>query len=123
MIRLLTFLILLIITISCTRPIAIDGFDRETWINDKDGCKGERKELVESLEKQKDALLGKDQGQIKELLGLPDMHEIYKRSQRFFIYSIDPGSSCSNFIADKTSANLTLRFNAMGRVHEVVYYR
>lgn len=123
MIRLLSFLILAIIIISCTQPIAIDGFDKEIWINDRDGCKGERKELVAALEKHKDELLGKDQGQIKELLGLPDLHEIYKRSQRFFIYSIEPGSSCSNYITDKTHANLTLRFNAMGRVHEVIYYR
>jgi len=67
--------------------------------------------------------LGKDQDQIKGLLGKPDMHEIYRRSQRFYIYWVDPGASCKNFIADKKAANLTLRYNALGRVHEVVYYK
>ena len=61
--------------------------------------------------------------QIKELLGQPDMHELYERTQRFYVYSVDPGASCPNFIADKLAANFTLRFNALGRVHEVVYYK
>lgn len=123
MIRNLAAILLVLLSISCSKPIIIDGFDQETWLNDIDGCKGDRKAIVELLEIHKDALLGKDQDQIKELLGKPDMHEIYKRSQQFFIYSIDPGSSCSNYIADKTAANLTLRYNALGRVHEVVYYK
>ena len=108
---------------SCTPSISIDGFDKSTWVNDNDGCNGDRKNQVELLIENKSTLLGKDQDQIKELLGKPDMHEIYRRSQRFYIYSIDPGISCKNFIADKTAANLTLRYNALGRVHEVVYYK
>lgn len=118
---LITFLLL--ISISCSQSISIDGFDSETWIRDVDGCKGDRKILVELLDKQKDVLLGKDQDQIIELLGKPDVHEIYKRSQTFFIYSIDPGSSCSNYVTNKTLAKLTLRYNALGRIHEVFYYR
>ena len=108
---------------ACSQPITINNFDQEAWIADKDGCNGTRKEIVILLEQNKDKILGKDQAQIKTLLGLPDMHEIYRRSQRFYIYSIEPGSSCKNYKADKTQANLTLRFNAMGRVHEVVYYK
>lgn len=115
--------ILLLYTASCTPDIMIDGFDKSVWIGDKDGCKGDRKELVDILIQHKSKLLGKDQDQIKSLLGKPDMHEIYRRSQRFYIYSLDPGASCPNYIADKTAANLTLRYNALGRVHEVVNYK
>lgn len=117
------FLFLVYLGTSCTPNLTIEGFDKEIWVSDKDGCNGERKVLAEVLDKHKDQLLGKDQSQIKALLGKPDMHEIYKRSQRFYIYSIDAGVSCHNYIADKTAANFTLRFNALGRVHEVVYYR
>lgn len=118
-----SYILLIVISASCTPSLTIDGFDKSTWISDKDGCNGDRKELVDVLIKNKSTLLGKDQDQIKSLLGRPDMHEIYRRSQRFYIYSIDPGTSCPNYIADKTAANLTLRYNALGRVHEVVNYK
>ncbi len=111
-----------IILSSCTSSLTINGFDKEAWINDKDGCLGNRKELISLIIGHKETLLGKDQDQIKSLLGRPDMHEIYRRAQRFYIYSLDPGPNCNNYIADKAAANLTLRFNALGRVHEVVYY-
>ena len=120
--KIFSFTLLLFLAASCTPSITIEGFDASVWVSDKDGCKGDRKELVDILIKNKSTLMGKDQTQIKSLLGKPDMHEIYRRSQRFYIYSIDAGPSCPNYIADKTAANLTLRYNALGRVHEVVYY-
>jgi len=115
--------LLIFISTSCTSSLTIDGFDKEAWRQDQDGCKGQRADLIDVLVLNKDVLLGKDQDQIKELLGKPDMHEIYKRAQRFYIYSIGPGASCTKHVANKSSANLTLRFNALGRVHEVVYYK
>jgi len=114
---------LLFVIVSCTPSISIVGFDKQAWTNDKDGCSGDRSATIDLLIKNQAELLGKDQDQIKEFLGKPDMHEIYRRSQRFYIYSIDPGSSCENYIAVKKGANLTLRFNALGKVHEVVYYK
>ncbi len=119
---LLLFLVIITIT-SCSNPIEINDFDSKIWLNDIDGCKKERNALAEVLIKNKDKLLGKDQDQITNLLGKPDKHEIYRRSQRFYIYSVSPGSSCSNYVADNTASILSLRFNAMGRVHEVVYYK
>lgn len=115
-------LIFLIGSVSCTETITIKGFDKEGWFNDVDGCNGNRKAQVTLLIEHKEVLLGTDQQQIRKLLGKPDMHEIYKRSQRFYIYSIDPGKSCENYETDNSSTNLTLRFNALGRVHEVIYY-
>ncbi len=121
MTKYISFFIILTLS-SCSSSLTIDGFDKETWTNDKDGCLGNRKKLIALVMNHKETLLGKDQDQIKSLLGRPDMHEIYRRAQRFYIYSLDPGSSCANYVADKTAANLTLRFNALGRVHEVIYY-
>ncbi len=121
MTKYISFFIFIILS-SCTSSLTIDGFDKDAWVKDKDGCLGKRKDLIDLVMDHKETLLGKDQDQIKSLLGLPDMHEIYRRAQRFYIYSLDPGPSCNNYIADKTAANLTLRFNALGRVHEVVYY-
>jgi len=115
-------LVLLLMLTYCTAPLTIDGFDKEAWTEDIDGCQGNRKQLITLIIDHKETLLGKDQDAIKSLLGKPDMHEIYRRAQRFYIYSLDPGPSCPKYIADKQAANLTLRFNALGRVHEVVYY-
>lgn len=111
------------VAVSCTPSITIEGFDKQAWVNDKGGCLGNRKDLIDLLIENKSTLMGKDQDQIKTLLGKPDMHEIYRRSQRFYIYSIDPGSNCENNMADKKGSNLTLRYNALGKVHEVVYYK
>ena len=115
--------ILFFVIASCTPRMNIDGFDKQAWVNDKDGCNGDRRASIDLLIEHKADVLGKDQDQIKAFLGKPDMHEIYRRSQRFYIYSIDPGASCENYIADKKGANLTLRYNALGKVHEVVYYK
>ncbi len=121
MIKYISFILLISLSY-CTSPLTIEGFNKDTWTNDKDGCQGNRKELINLVMQHKGLLLGKDQDQIKSLLGKPDIHEIYRRAQRFYIYSLDSGHSCTNYIADKKVANLTLRFNALGRVHEVVYY-
>ncbi len=116
-------ILILLLTLSCTEKIEIAGFDKEKWANDVGGCKHERKALVDLLMNNKEQLLGKDQAQIKALLGKPGMHEIYRRAQRFYIYSIAPSPSCPTYMDNKNLANLTLRFNALGRVHEVVYYK
>jgi len=121
MTKYISFFILVFLS-TCTTTLTIDGFDKDAWAKDKDGCLGNRKELINLVMDHKKTLLGKDQDQIKNLLGRPNMHEISRRAQRFYIYSLDPGSSCDNYIKGKTAANLTLRFNALGRVHEVVYY-
>lgn len=118
------FLIVLIILIaSCTQPIMIEGFDNQSWIADTDGCNGKRKTLATVLESNKQKLLGKDQAEITAFLGKPDQHEIYRRSQRFYIYMIDPGSSCTDYLENKTPASFTIRFNAMGKAHEIVHYK
>lgn len=122
--NIISMLFLAISLASCEpEPIQLDNFDRQTWVNDKDGCNGDRKAIVESIIAQKDKLMAREQEQITDLLGKPDMHELYKRSQYFLVYSIDPGNNCPNYIADKKAANLTIRFNALGRVNEVVYYK
>lgn len=115
---------LTVLLVSCgSKPIQLKNFDKEGWVNDKDGCSGARKSIVGTIIDQKDLLMAKEQEQITELLGKPDRHELYKRSQYFLVYSIEPGSSCPDFIADKKVANLSIRFNALGRVNEIVYYK
>ena len=59
---------LVLLLTSCTATVSIDGFDKEAWVNDKDGCNGDRKEIIKVLENNKDKLLGKDQSQIKKEL-------------------------------------------------------
>lgn len=106
----------------CSKPtIELHDFDKEVWNRDKNGCGGERKPLVEAIINQQEKLLGAEQKQITDLLGKPDMHQLYQRSQYFLVYSVDPGSSCADYSSTHT-ANLSIRFNALGRVAEVIYY-
>lgn len=108
--------------IGCSETIELEGFDKEVWESDKNGCGGSRKAISEVVMSQKDKLLGLEQKQLIEMLGRPDKYELYKRSQYFFVYSVDPASSCADFNS-KHTANITIRFNALGKVNEVVFYQ
>ena len=108
--------------LGCSKSaIELREFNRTTWEQDKNGCGGTRKTIIETIVEQKSKLMGAEQKQITNLLGKADKYELYKRNQYFLVYSIDPGSSCADYNKNKT-ANLTIRFNALGRVNEVVYY-
>ncbi|MCB0496299.1 MAG: hypothetical protein KDC79_09195 [Cyclobacteriaceae bacterium] len=123
MLKYIYFFTLVLILQSCSKPaIELSDFDQQKWIQDKDGCNETRKSIVGTLLEQKSKLLGAEQVQITKLLGKPDKLELYERSQFFLIYSIDPGKSCPNFDSTKID-NVALRFNALGRVSEVIYYQ
>lgn len=70
----------------------------------------------------KSELLGNGQTQIKEWLGNPDQHQLYKRNQKFFIYYLEPGPSCKNNDPKNQYNRLEIRFNALGKVNEITVY-
>lgn len=122
MYKTLFILVLGVFLTSCSKSVELESFDKEGWVSDKNGCGGDRKTIANVVMSQKDRLMGLEQKQLIELLGKPDKYELYKRSQYFFVYSVDPGSSCADFNKGRT-ANITIRFNALGKVNEVVYYQ
>lgn len=110
---------LVIIVLSCGKALpALEGIDLSRWAGDRDGCQSYRSSSIDEIRRQKDELLALDEMAINKLLGKPDRHELYTRSQKFYYYSLDPGPSCP---APADSARqLVLRFNAMGLVKEVL---
>lgn len=120
--RLLSIAALAILALACGRELPrLEGVDLEKWSDDRNGCAAYRIQVLQEITRQKDKLLALDELKVNQLLGKPDRHELYKRSQKFYHYYIDPSEGCEN-PADSARA-LVLRFNAMGLVKEVLIER
>jgi hypothetical protein len=102
----------------CGNPLPeLANLNLDAWKDDKHACGNYRAANIESIRLQKEKLLALKESQIIELLGRPDRNELYKRNQKFFHYSLEADSTCSNV---KTGAlKLTIRFNAMGLSKEI----
>lgn len=53
---------------------------------------------------------------IESYLGKPDAQELSARSQRYYIYFINPGPKCDN--AEENPQALFVRFSAVGLANE-----
>lgn len=109
--------ILFIIACS-TKKQDLANFDETTWQGDVHGCKGDRVGMIENLQDSKEDLKGLNQNEIVALLGKPERHELYKRSQKFFYYQITADNTCDQ-PAD-SNIYLSIRFNATGLAKEVI---
>lgn len=103
--------------ISCGPSEKLQGFDAEKWKIDRNGCEGLRLSMKDIFREQQDEIKGLRENDLKELLGKPDKQELYVRSQKFFVYYLEPGPSCEN--AKDLPLTLTVRFNALGLTNEV----
>ena len=105
---------------ACNKSIDLKNFDEIAWQNDKGACNNERAGMLDDLENAKDQLKGLNQDEIVNVLGRPDENELYKRSQKFFIYYITP-KNCEGIETDQYTY-LSIRFNATGLAKEVIVY-
>lgn len=113
----LLFALLLIASISCSKPNDLGDFDTEKWQADIKGCKGDRAEMIDDLIKVKAKFLGLYQKTIIKALGQPEDQELYKRSQTFYVYYIDPAPSCENTVEEPRV--FEVRFTSLGIANEV----
>jgi hypothetical protein len=112
--------LVVILFVGCGKSVPeLQGFDRDTFKNDRNGCKGNRVASEQILKREKENLLALTEMQIVKTLGRPDQNEIYKRNQKFFTYFLEPSPNCTGDSA-KASKKLTVRFNAMGLAKEIV---
>ena len=98
---------------ACYSPPAIEGFSSDKWENALTECDGYRISGADSILKNKEQLLLKNQNEIRELLGAPARHQLFSRNQKFFFYELD----C------KKTTELSIRFDALGRVKELQVLR
>ncbi len=94
----------------------LENFDAKVWIADKNGCSGKRMDLKDQLLASKHFMRGLKSEQIEEYLGKPDAQELYSRSQRYYIYFLEPGPKCEN--AQENPQALFVRFSAVGIANE-----
>ena len=94
----------------------LQEFDSEIWIKDKNGCGGKRSNLKNDLLALKHNMRGLKVGEIEDLLGNPDAQELYDRSQRYYIYFIEPGPKCD--VSNENPQALFVRFSAVGIANE-----
>lgn len=118
MFRLYSVLFFTLTFVGCSKSLPeLNDLDLNTWKKDKRACGEYRSNNIEAIRSQKEKLLALKESQIIELLGRPDLNELYKRNQKFFYYNLQPDSTCTNFVSN--AARLTIRFNAMGLAKEV----
>ena len=118
----LIFFIQIMILAACGNDVSLENFDRSAWSSDPQGCKEKRMDLTETLRSQRDQLKGLNQQEVIKILGKPDEHELYKRSQKYFIYYLQPGPQCESQ-TELAPLKLMIRFNALGLSNEVVIKR
>jgi hypothetical protein len=115
------YIILLFIALLACNKSELNDFDSEIWIDDPNGCKGDRVTLVNSIIEQKEVFVGNSQTQVTRILGKPDRHELQSRNKKTFIYFLEDGPECKS--ESDNPSKLLLRFDALGRVKEVVLYK
>jgi hypothetical protein len=114
----ISFLFLtLIFTVGCTKKIDVGDFDSEKWIADRQGCNGDRIEMIDDVIKIRENLLGLYQKSILKVLGKPEGEELYERSQTYWWYYLDPSGECDNSIDNPRK--LTIRYTALGIANQV----
>ena len=119
MLQKLPWLSLLIFLSQCSKPLpALEGIDLVKWKSDKGACLAERKQMIATLDKQRDKLKGLSEADIIQLLGRPDQNELYKRNQKFYYYTLRPTATCPQ--PDSIKQRLSIRFTAMGIAKEVI---
>lgn len=105
---------------SCYSTVDIEGFDEAAFRADFRGCHGIRANMKDTLFAVDQHFKRLTQEEIYETLGKPDRQELASRSQKYYVYYIEPAPSCTE---DSAAAPLTMyvRFSAMNRASEVKY--
>ncbi len=103
----------------CQNVQSIEGLDTASWKADRHACKQIRTGLEGSFMENKNKLMGYSQQEIGKILGKPDEVDLYKRSQKFFIYYIVPGKQCEGTNPNGRPRSLYIRFSAINVSNEV----
>ncbi len=97
----------------------LKSFDSEAWIKDKNGCDGIRLSMKTEILNLKYRMRGLSAEEVEDLLGSPDATELSERSQKYYIYYLEPGPVCTESSNKENHAlALLIRFTAVGIANE-----
>jgi hypothetical protein len=105
-------LVIFLLSLACGEAPKLENIDLKNWKEDKNACHEYRITAVDDLLTQKDKLKGLSQNEIINLLGTADKHQLYERSQKFFIYYLQPNENCNQYTEGYIKA-LYIRFNSL----------
>ncbi len=94
----------------------LQKFESAVWIQDKNGCSGERMSLKNNLLSQKHNMRGLKISLIESYLGKPDAQDLSERGQRYYIYFMESGPKCDTPMENPQA--LFIRFSAVGIANE-----
>ena len=114
---------LTIVLLGCQTFVDVDGFDEEAFQSDPNGCLGIRAAMKDTLFAVDTQFKTLTQEEIYATLGKPDRQELASRSQKYFVYYVDPAPNCEGVDSTAVAPPLTLyvRFSAMNRASEIKY--
>lgn len=113
----LAVLCLLVMPMACGNGLDLGNFDKDEWQADINGCNSNRNQMLKEIEEVKPKLLGLYQKAIIKVLGQPEEQELYKRSQTYYVYWLDPSQGCPSPI--ENPRKLEVRFTALGIANEI----
>ncbi len=117
------FIPVLCLLFGCAEQARMDGFDSEKWRQDKKGCQDQRRAMLQDFDVIRLDLYGRDENDIKDILGKPDAEQLMRRGQRVFIYYLEPGAQCTERNKLSEANRAEVRLNALNKVSEITYLR
>lgn len=114
-------LLLILLAFGCTQESRLSGLDKNAWQEDAMGCQAARLEIIDDLMARKSEITGLGQEEIMELLGKPDMHELYSRNKKSFTYFLANGPDCATAV--NNPPKLVIRFDGLGRSKDIIHYK
>lgn len=111
-----SFMLLLILS-KCVPVPQIEDFDSPGWILDRNGCQGVRTVMEEILWANREKLMNIPEARVIELLGKPNLTELYVGNQKFFVYYMEASADCEN--GSISPHSLLIRFDALNYCSEI----
>ena len=109
---LLSLSLTLFLLSGCYKAPKLTGFSQENWQMNVDECGKEKLQEAENLVTNFSEIKGSSQNEISLLLGKPERHELFERTQKFFFYQLTCPDSAGR------TQQLRLRFDALGSLRE-----
>ncbi|NMM50432.1 hypothetical protein [Marinigracilibium pacificum] len=117
-----TLSIIIVLFSSCGNSVDIPNFDEELWINDQNGCTGDRLEMIDEVKLNKDLLIGLSTNELRKVLGRPDNIILYTRNQKYYHYYLTPGKQCQDATNNSEEGQkLIIKMSALDKVSNLEF--